>query len=356
MPQALSLRVTHSLETLLIEHIRLTNQQLMVAVFSTGPKDSHEQAQEIFKNWKIGQARNGNGVLIAVFGKEKRAQIIVGFGLDSILSPEITKNLLQNWILPDLKRGNFNKSLILGTYHLLEALDSPLIQSGKADEILRTDGMRDTENFSELSLPNDNIFIQSWSKNSWIILLFSGISFILFVFYQLLSREAYFTAAGWHRAFPLRWVQPPSFSSFVKEENLKGKSLELVYPLSPIISAIQRAEIETSLKIRIYLSKKHFEKYPSERTKQLFTHYKMDSKTVFLYINLRVKKVEIVAGEFIENTIKSSKTWNDLTTRVKEDLFQNLRGTEHERAIALTVDTIVQELSKIFPAKEKSLL
>lgn len=200
-------RATHAIESLLTEHDRLTNEQVMVAIFknadntsAAGPDQEKKWTHRLFVEWKIGKRHYDEGILLTLFLDTGHAFLEVGYGLESKLSDTHSNEILEDVVLAQLRHKNPKSASIWGAYRILEVLVSPLTQNGKALEILQRDGIS-----TQAELPDaiDEFYEQPvGTSGSWLILFLLGISIITFVFYQILSREAQFTAKGWYLEYP----------------------------------------------------------------------------------------------------------------------------------------------------------
>ena len=88
-----------------------SNQIAIVTVQSLNGYDVADYANKLFRDWKIGNKKTNNGVLILVAPNERRIRIEVGYGLEGAI-PDITANdIIDNIITPRFKEGNFYAGL-----------------------------------------------------------------------------------------------------------------------------------------------------------------------------------------------------------------------------------------------------
>lgn len=67
-----------------------------------------EYVNKLFNTWELGDKDKNNGILFAVFVKDRAFRVAVGYGLEGLL-PDLKLNNFQNDILiPNLKEGNFD--------------------------------------------------------------------------------------------------------------------------------------------------------------------------------------------------------------------------------------------------------
>lgn len=192
-PQILSPAITRSLQALLIEHDRTTSEQVVIAVFkSLENEDLVEFTNRVFTQWKIGQRGKNNGVLLALYWDDRKARIEVGYGLEPLLTDAKSKGVLEDFLIPELRAGSPDRALSLAALEILRILESPLIENGKAQEILRTGGL--TGGWTPAPR-NSSGGISGLG-------IFVGLLFLIFVLNSLLSPQAHYTSRGWYRPRP----------------------------------------------------------------------------------------------------------------------------------------------------------
>ncbi|HLE01006.1 MAG TPA: TPM domain-containing protein [Bdellovibrionota bacterium] len=185
------------LQTLLIEHDRATGEQFLIAIFES--LESEELVQftnRVFSTWKVGKRGKDNGILLALYWKDRKARIEVGYGLEALLTDAKSKQILEQFLIPELKAGKPDRALQLAAFELLRTIESPLIQSGQAEQILRDGGFRGNwqprRNFSPVT------------RHGWIalVILGLGIILVLFVLNLVTAADAHFTSSGWYHPKP----------------------------------------------------------------------------------------------------------------------------------------------------------
>ena len=89
-----------------------------------------EQASiKVVDNWKLGTAKNDNGVLLLVAQKERAIRIEVGQGLEGSLTDAYSKRILDQVIIPYLKQGDSDEAIRSGVFAILQITD-PQFSSG----------------------------------------------------------------------------------------------------------------------------------------------------------------------------------------------------------------------------------
>lgn len=110
-------------------------------------------------------------------------------------------------------------------------------------------------------------------------------------------------------------------------------------PYSPIVQAIQEAEDRTSLELRVHLTQRWFESNPLKRAQNLLNRFQQgalaERPVVFFYINLRKRTFAILG-----NSQTHKKVGTTFLENLGKELSENLRATQSEKAIALTLEAI----------------
>jgi uncharacterized membrane protein YgcG len=210
----------NALQTLLVEHDRLTNEQFMIAVLEKPEKEAFANLKsQIFEKWRIGKRESkNNGILLMAANQLKKAEFEVGLSLDPVFPLEKRAEILDSYVIPNLKRKKLLAALALGVYHTLDTLNSPLILSGEAAKILKTLGLE----------PNQSITPESFSWTGALFLFFLGIIAVGVILYEILAREAHFTSTGWFRVRPfqgyLPWLQDmlPKKKKATSDKDIRG--------------------------------------------------------------------------------------------------------------------------------------
>ena len=89
--------------------------QLVVAtVPSLEGQEIEPYANELFRNWKLGEKTKNNGVLLLVAPNERRVRIEVGYGLEGTLTDALSKVIIANAMTPRFKAGDFGDGISRG--------------------------------------------------------------------------------------------------------------------------------------------------------------------------------------------------------------------------------------------------
>lgn len=73
--------------------------------------DTEEFAYQVFNQWKIGDSKKNNGVLIVLVVSEGKFWITPGTGVEDILSPSVLSDLIYDYLEEDFDRGNYDQAV-----------------------------------------------------------------------------------------------------------------------------------------------------------------------------------------------------------------------------------------------------
>ena len=106
--------------------------QLVVAtVTSLEGQEIEPYANELFRTWKLGEAKKNNGVLLLVAPNERRVRIEVGYGLEGTLTDALSKVIITNAITPRFKAGDFAGGITRGVDDII-TVSRPTPRSGRS--------------------------------------------------------------------------------------------------------------------------------------------------------------------------------------------------------------------------------
>ncbi|MFH1854107.1 MAG: TPM domain-containing protein [Candidatus Omnitrophota bacterium] len=94
---------------------KTTAQVAILTIDTTRPLDIETYAVKLFEKWGIGQKGKDNGVLLLIAIKDKAIRIEVGYGLEGAIPDALAKIVIEDYITPSFKKGDFNTGVIKGT-------------------------------------------------------------------------------------------------------------------------------------------------------------------------------------------------------------------------------------------------
>src|SRR5450631_1572311 len=119
--------------------------QLVVAtVASLEGQEIEPYANELFRNWKLGEKTKNNGVLLLVAPNQHRVRIEVGYGLEGTLTDALSKVIIANAITPRFKTGDFNGGVSRGVDDIITVLTTDSSEWQKRPS-LRLDNQQNTD-------------------------------------------------------------------------------------------------------------------------------------------------------------------------------------------------------------------
>ena len=77
---------------------------------------------QLGRHWGIGQKGKNTGAILIVAPKEHKVRIEVGYGLEGTLTDAISSTIIQNYILPSFKRGDYSAGIVAGTTSIIQVL------------------------------------------------------------------------------------------------------------------------------------------------------------------------------------------------------------------------------------------
>ena len=103
-----------------------SNQIYIITVTSIGDYSIEDYALRTARKWKIGQQDKNNGILILISKNDRKVDIEVGYGLESVVSDYDSRHIISELIVPAFKQSNYTLGindavdriigLIQGTY------------------------------------------------------------------------------------------------------------------------------------------------------------------------------------------------------------------------------------------------
>jgi len=100
------------LETKLSNFEKETSNEIsIVTIFNLDGDTIENFAVELFADWKIGKAKNDNGVLLLIAIEDKKMRIEVGYGLEGALTDAQSFWIINNQMKPEFKLKNYYQGI-----------------------------------------------------------------------------------------------------------------------------------------------------------------------------------------------------------------------------------------------------
>ncbi|WP_420572248.1 TPM domain-containing protein [Kordia sp.] len=115
-----------TLFNLVKQHEAETSNQIAIVTLTSIQDYSglEEYSLDLANHWGIGQKDINNGVLIAVYMKDRRVWIHNGDGIMDKLTDDETLNILKKTIVPEFKKNDFYSGFQKGIKAIIDELNS----------------------------------------------------------------------------------------------------------------------------------------------------------------------------------------------------------------------------------------
>jgi uncharacterized protein len=97
-------------------------QFVVATVKSLQGSDIETYANQLFRFWKLGEAKNNNGVLLLVAPTEHKVRIEVGYGLEGTLTDALSSVIITSAITPRFKASDFSGGIERGVDGIIAVL------------------------------------------------------------------------------------------------------------------------------------------------------------------------------------------------------------------------------------------
>ncbi|EHN8909273.1 MULTISPECIES: TPM domain-containing protein [Enterobacteriaceae] len=91
----------------------------VLVIPSTGDDTIEQFATKVFDEWRLGDVKRNDGVLLLVAWQDRKVRIEVGYGLEGVITDAIAGRIIKNEIIPQFKQG----SLINGIKSGVESIN-----------------------------------------------------------------------------------------------------------------------------------------------------------------------------------------------------------------------------------------
>jgi uncharacterized protein len=113
-------------ESLLDERLKAfeasdSTQVVILTVNSLEGDALEDYTIRVAEQWKIGQAKKDNGVILFASKNDRRMRIEVGRGLEGVLTDLLSGRILDNVIRPKFRSGDFDGGFLDGTGAIIDA-------------------------------------------------------------------------------------------------------------------------------------------------------------------------------------------------------------------------------------------
>lgn len=113
-----------ALDAKLTSYERATGHQFAVLILdSLGGDPLEELSLRAAEQWRLGDARRDDGLLLVVAMKERAARIEVGYGLEGTITDALSAGVIRDVMAPRFAAGDFAAGIDAGTTMLMRAAE-----------------------------------------------------------------------------------------------------------------------------------------------------------------------------------------------------------------------------------------
>lgn len=120
------------LNTRLEQFERDSSNQILVVVYPKMTSDSsiEDFTVRVAQSWKVGQKDKSNGAVLFVFIQDRKMYLQVGYGLEGALPDARTKQIIENDIIPQFRKGYVDAGLRAGVDSILASVKGEYTGTG----------------------------------------------------------------------------------------------------------------------------------------------------------------------------------------------------------------------------------
>lgn len=118
----------------LIEYEKKTSTQIIIVIIKNlKGEDENRLAVDWAHQWGVGQKGKDNGLIILLSVEDRRISIQNGYGLEQYMTDVKTRRIIDNYITPEFKKGNFYQGLDKGTDIIFRVLEGKFVEDKTSD-------------------------------------------------------------------------------------------------------------------------------------------------------------------------------------------------------------------------------
>ena len=168
----LSEGTVNEINSLLTSLEEQTSSQVAVVVLdSICDNDIFDFAQNLFKHWGIGQAKEDNGLLILLALDKRTVRLHTGYGLEGDLPDIITKHIEMRKMVPYFKEGDYDTGILEGVREVVRILSKIEYRDSLKTELSDSSESSDDNSHSEAEASQNLYQFLVIAIIVWIILM-----------------------------------------------------------------------------------------------------------------------------------------------------------------------------------------
>lgn len=101
----------------------LTQQVVVASVRTMEGLEIEEYANRLFNHWGLGDQEKNDGILIIIAPNQRQLRIEVGYGLEHIVTDAIASQIVNEYMLPHARQGNYGQALVDASLKVRDVLN-----------------------------------------------------------------------------------------------------------------------------------------------------------------------------------------------------------------------------------------
>ncbi|WP_114783681.1 TPM domain-containing protein [Botryobacter ruber] len=108
-------------EVITLYEQKTTNEIAVITIDSIEPySDFNQYAVDLSKSWGVGKSGKNNGLTIVFSSSLKNIRISTGTGTEKILTDELCKSIIDQFMVPKFKEGQYYEGIAIGLAELMK--------------------------------------------------------------------------------------------------------------------------------------------------------------------------------------------------------------------------------------------
>lgn len=117
---SLSAAEINALSQVLAEFEAKSGTQLAVLmVASTAPESIEQTALRVAERWQLGRKKIDDGAILLIAKQDRAVRIEVGYGLEGALNDATAKRIIEQYITPEFRKGNYYSGINRGIEQMI---------------------------------------------------------------------------------------------------------------------------------------------------------------------------------------------------------------------------------------------
>lgn len=112
---------------------RKGSQLQVLMVSSTQPETIEQYTQRVFDQWKLGREGVDDAVILVVAKDDRRVRIQPGYGLEGAIPDAIANRIIQEYLAPKFRAGDFGGGILEATAQLIRLIDGEQLPAPVSD-------------------------------------------------------------------------------------------------------------------------------------------------------------------------------------------------------------------------------